>query len=83
MDDAAILASLDSEPDAFATFYGRHAGRLLDYLERRTGDPRLAAELCAETFAVALSTAHRFDPERDAAGAWLDGISRRDRKSVV
>ena len=77
MDDEAILASLDSEPDAFAVFYRRHAGRLLDYLERRTDDPRLAAELCAETFAVALSTAHRFDPDRDAAGAWLDGISRR------
>jgi Sigma-70 region 2 len=77
MDDDGILASLDSDPDVFAVFYRRHAGRLLDYLERRTDDPRLAAELCAETFAVALSTAHRFDPERDAPGAWLDGISRR------
>jgi len=77
MDDEAILAAVDGEPDAFAAFYRRHAPRLMDYLERRTGDPRLAAELCAETFAAALSSAHRFGGERESAGAWLDGIARR------
>ena len=77
MDDEAILASLDRDPDAFATFYRRHAGRLLEYLAGRTPNERLAAELCAETFAVALSGAHRFAPERGDAASWLDGIGRR------
>jgi hypothetical protein len=75
--DEAILASLDRDPDAIATFYRRHAGRLLDHLVRCTQDPRLAAELCAETFATALSGAHRFDPEHGDAAKWLDGIGRR------
>jgi DNA-directed RNA polymerase specialized sigma24 family protein len=77
MDDEAILANLDRDPDAFATFYRRHAGRLLEYLVGYTASERLAAELCAETFAVVLSGAHRFDPERGSADEWVDGISRR------
>ena len=77
MDDEAILARLDRDPDAFATFYRRHAGRLLEYFSGYTQNEPLAAELCAETFAVALRGAHRFDPQRGDAAAWLDGISRR------
>jgi len=77
MDDEAILAGLDSEPDAFAVFYRRHVGALLEYLAGGTEDPQRAAELCAETFAAALHGARRFDPERETAAAWLDGIARR------
>ena len=77
MHDEAILASLDRDPDTFATFYRRHVGRLLEYLAGCTPNERLAAELCAETFAVALRGAYRFDPERGDAAEWLDGISRR------
>jgi DNA-directed RNA polymerase specialized sigma24 family protein len=77
MDDAAILAILDRDPEAFAAFYRRHARRLLASLARNARNERHAAELCAETFAVALCGAHRFDPARDDAAAWLDGISRR------
>ena len=35
----------DRDPDAFATFYRRHAGRLLSHFTERTSNPRLAAEL--------------------------------------
>jgi DNA-directed RNA polymerase specialized sigma24 family protein len=65
------------EPAAFAEFYRGHAAALLDTLAQRTGDARLAAELCAETFAVALIEAHRSDPGQDDAAAWLDRIGRR------
>jgi RNA polymerase sigma-70 factor (ECF subfamily) len=75
--DEALLAALDDEPEAFAVFYRRHVTALLGYFVRRTRDPELAADLCAETFAAALAGAHRFRPERGPAVAWLYGIARR------
>jgi RNA polymerase sigma factor (sigma-70 family) len=77
MEDEAILAELDTAPDGFAVFYRRHVAALLGYFMRRTHDPELAADLCAETFAAALDGAHRFDPARGPAIAWLYGIARR------
>jgi DNA-directed RNA polymerase specialized sigma24 family protein len=77
MDDEAILAGLDGEPDAFAVLYRRHVAALLEHFASRTHDRGLAAELCAETFATALDDAHRFDPARGLAVAWLCGIARR------
>lgn len=73
--DEALLAALDDEPEAFAVFYRRHVTALLAYFVRRTRDPELAADLCAETFAAALTGAHRFRPERGPR--WLYGIARR------
>ena len=64
--DETLLAALDDEPEAFAEFYRRHVTALLGYFVRRTRDPELAADLCAETFAAALAGAHRFRPERGA-----------------
>lgn len=88
LDDEAILAGLDREPDRFARFYRRHVAALLDDLMERTRDPRLAADLCAETFAAALAEAHRFDARREPAVDWLHGIARRlladvERRGVV
>jgi RNA polymerase sigma factor (sigma-70 family) len=77
MEDEAILAGLDGEPERFAVFYRRHVASLLGYFLRRTHDPELAADLCAETFAAALDGAHRFDPARGPAVGWLYGIARR------
>lgn len=77
MDDEAILAGLDDEPDAFAVFYRRHAAALLEHFASRTHDRGLAADLSAETFATALDDAHRFDPACGLAVDWLYGIARR------
>ncbi|MCW3004413.1 MAG: polymerase, sigma-24 subunit, subfamily [Conexibacter sp.] len=62
-------------PDAFAVFYRRHVRALLGYLLSRTRRPELAADLCAETFAVALEQSARYDPERAPARAWLFAIA--------
>jgi RNA polymerase sigma-70 factor (ECF subfamily) len=75
--DEEILAALAQHPDDFSLLYRRHVRGLLGYLLRRTGDPELAADLCAETFAAALDGARRFDPARGPAVGWLYGIARR------
>jgi RNA polymerase sigma factor (sigma-70 family) len=74
--DEALLLAARRDADAFAEFYRRHARPLSGFLVRRTGDPEAAGDLLAETFAAALSSLDRFDPERGDAAGWLYGIAR-------
>jgi RNA polymerase sigma-70 factor (ECF subfamily) len=69
--DPELLALTASEPEAFGAFYRRHVRAVLAYLLSRTRRPELAADLCAETFAVALERCDRYDPARGPARAWL------------
>src|SRR3954453_4095304 len=75
--DDELLAATRAEPEAFAVFYRRHVDPPLTYFARRTRDAELAADLTAETFAAALSGAHRHRPDKGPAAAWLYGIARR------
>src|SRR5438094_785546 len=69
--DEELLVLSRTRPDAFGTFYERHAEPLLAFFARRTFDPEIAAELTAETFAQAFAGRRRFE-KRGAAGAgWL------------
>jgi RNA polymerase sigma factor (sigma-70 family) len=74
--DETLLARARREPGAFGAFYRRHEDRMLSYFLARVGDPEVAADLTAETFAAALVSAHRFRPRREPAAAWLFGIAR-------
>ncbi len=65
------------DPAVFDAFYRSHAESLLRYFYRRTDDPDVAADLCAETFAAALVNSRQFDAQRGSAAAWLYGIARR------
>ena len=71
--DDELLGSAD--PQAFAIFYRRHVRWVTGYLMRRTGDPELAADLTAETFAAALLHRSGFQPRDGSAGAWLYRIA--------
>lgn len=74
--DERLLAEARAEPGAFGAFYRRHEDRMLSYFLARVGDPEVAADLTAETFAAALASAHRFRPRKAPASAWLFGIAR-------
>ena len=73
--DEQLLSARDAA--SFERFYCRHVESLLGYFGRRTRDPELAADLCAETFAAALAGRHRYRPEAGAAAAWLYGIGSK------
>lgn len=73
--DAELLRRADCEPDAFAELYLRHEAVVAGYLRRQTRDPELTADLTAETFATALTSAARFRGDGPAVG-WLLGIAR-------
>jgi RNA polymerase sigma factor (sigma-70 family) len=75
--DERLLARVRVEPGAFGVFY-RHEDQVLGYFLARVGDPEVAADLTAETFAAALASAHCFRPRREPASAWLFGIARNN-----
>src|SRR3954468_21645455 len=74
--DADLLVRARRDPAAFGTFYRRHVGAVLAFHRRRTGDPELALDLAAETFARALEGVGSFEPGRGPARAWLFAIAR-------
>src|SRR4051794_8785974 len=74
-DDDALLTSGDLED--FGRFYDRYARTMLGFFARRTGDPEVAADLTAETFAAALVARGRYRPQEAGAGAWLFSIAHR------
>ena len=73
--DEELLAS--HETQAFGVFYDRHVRALLGYFARRTGDPQVAADLAAETFASAIVAQERYVPDGAPALAWLYAIAAR------
>ena len=74
--DEELLVLSRTRPDAFGTFYERHAEPLLAFFARRTFDPEIAAELTAETFAQAFAGRRRFEKRGAAGAAWLYAIGR-------
>jgi len=73
-DTELILASVD-DPAAFRELYDRRADPLLGYLYRRVLDVEVAADLLAETFAIAYEKRGRFRDHGKPGEAWLYGIA--------
>jgi RNA polymerase sigma factor (sigma-70 family) len=69
-DRQLLAAARAGDGQAFAAFYRRRRAIVLAYAGRRTGDPELAADLLAETFAAALA-------------AVLDGARELPREPVA
>ncbi len=76
--DAELLVASRDDPAAFRELYDRWAERLLIYFYRRVLDPEVAADLLAETFAVAFERRHRFRDVGRPGGAWLHGIAAKE-----
>jgi RNA polymerase sigma factor (sigma-70 family) len=75
LNDQRLLVLSRADPEAFSQFYRRHERRLLGYLVRRTGNGELAADLCAEAFAAALTACRDGGTLPQAPVAWLFGIA--------
>lgn len=76
--DAELIRASRDDPRAFRRLYDRRADELLAYLYRRVLDAEVAADLLAETFAVAFAKRHRFRDRGTPGEAWLYGIARRE-----
>lgn len=77
-EDARLILASRTDPAAFRLLYDRSAERLLAYLYVRVRDADVAADLLAETFAVAYERRHRFRATSRPGAAWLYGIARKE-----
>jgi|SRR5665213_1087223 len=72
-----LVATRAGDSRAFGAFFRRHRAVVLAFLGRRAGNPEVAADLLAETFAAALVTvldAERELPEQPLA--WVMTVAR-------
>ena len=76
--DAELILGSRTDPAAFRELYDRWAERLLAYFYRRVFDAEVAADLLAETFAVAYERRGRFHDVGRPGGAWLHGIAAKE-----
>ena len=76
--DAELIAASVADPHAFRELYDRWAEQLLAYFYRRVYDSEVAADLLAETFAIAFEKRARFRDTGSPGGAWLYGIAGRE-----
>jgi Sigma-70 region 2 len=76
--DAELLVASRHDAAAFRELYDRWAERLLAWFYRRVFDPEVAADLLAETFAVAYERRHRFRDLGRPGSAWLFGIAQKE-----
>jgi RNA polymerase sigma factor (sigma-70 family) len=76
--DAELILACREDPAAFRELYDRWAEALLTYFYRRVLDADVAADLLAETFAVAWERRGRFRDLGRPGGAWLYGIAGKE-----
>jgi RNA polymerase sigma factor (sigma-70 family) len=75
-DDELLAATAAGDADAFGRFYRRHERQVLTYAMLRCSNSGDVADLVAETFLAAMTSAGRYRPGHGDAGAWLLGIAR-------
>ena len=78
--DRDLLGARDAT--SFELFYLRYVSTLLGFFARRTGDPGMAADLTAETFACALAGRRRPEAE-ESPRAWLFGLAGRQLANAL
>jgi RNA polymerase sigma-70 factor, ECF subfamily len=78
MTDAELIIASRRDPRAFRALYERWAEPLLPYFYRRVLDAEVAADLLAETFAVAFERRGRYRDTGQPGAAWLYGIAAKE-----
>jgi RNA polymerase sigma-70 factor (ECF subfamily) len=75
---AALLGgTADGDGDAFAVLYDRTCSRLYGVAQAVLRDPGFAEEATQEVYLQVWVTAHRFDPAKGSAQAWLTTLAHR------
>jgi RNA polymerase sigma factor (sigma-70 family) len=78
LSDAELIIASQREPRYFRELYDRWAEPLLAYFYRRVIDAEVAADLLAETFALAFEKRGRFRDRGAPGAAWLYGIASKE-----
>lgn len=75
LSDAELIVVSTLDPEAFCVLYDRWAEPLLAFIARRVGNPEVAADLLAETFATVFEKRSRFRDTGSPGSAWIYTIA--------
>jgi RNA polymerase sigma factor (sigma-70 family) len=70
------LDRIGTDPEAFEAFYRANVESVQRFVARRVDDRERAADLTAEIFLAAITSAHTYDRRLGPPQAWLYGIAR-------
>ena len=74
---ADLRAARAGDREAIGRFYDAHVDGLYAFVFYRVGrDQALAEDVVQETFTIALTREHDYDPARGSVGSWLTVLSR-------
>jgi RNA polymerase sigma-70 factor (ECF subfamily) len=75
LSDAELIVVSVVDPEAYCLLYDRWAEPLLSFIYRRVGNPEVAADLLAETFATVFEKRSKFRDSGGSGSAWIYTIA--------
>jgi len=66
------------DPSAFVWLYEKYFDRIFNFIYTQTDDEDLTADLCSQTFLIALSSAHQFQFRGVPVSAWFYRIASNE-----
>jgi RNA polymerase sigma-70 factor (ECF subfamily) len=66
------------DPSAFGWLYEKYFDRIFNFIYTQTDDEDLTADLCSQTFLIALSSAHQFQFRGVPVSAWFYKIASNE-----
>lgn len=73
-----ILQRARRNPNAFGELYEKHYDRIFNYIYRQTDDEDLTADLCSQTFLIALKNLEKYEFRGVPFSAWLYKIASNE-----
>src|SRR5579859_2865918 len=73
-----IIDSAKKNPSAFGPLYEKYFGRIFNFIYTQTDDEDLTADLCSQTFLIALGNVHRFEFRGVPVSAWFYKIAANE-----
>ncbi len=78
LEEYSILDRAKKNPQAFGELYEKYFDRIFNFIYRRTDDEDLTADLCSQTFLVALKNVNRYQFRGVPFSAWLYKIASNE-----
>jgi RNA polymerase sigma-70 factor, ECF subfamily len=74
----SILQRSRKDPKAFGELYEKHFDRIFNFIYRQTDDEDLTADLCSQTFLIALNNIEKYEYRGVPFSAWLYKIASNE-----
>lgn len=78
LQEYAILDRSKKNPQAFGELYEKYYDRIFNFIYRQTDDEDLTADLCSQTFLIALKNVERYQFRGVPFSAWLYKIASNE-----